>query len=338
MSQVLSQNSGFRPLSVGELYHEFKMMRIDHQLHRGAVKMFEKLRLRKVGSPRSEQTAALLFAESQSGKSTTVRLYIEKEIIAECLRREIFTVSDGLTMEKMVEKQPLALYVKLSGNITMSKLLTDLLHALGDLTPSEGAIPSRKLRLFKLLNSQGVEIIFIDEAQHLKGSAFAGTSSKAEDATEVQNTLKNIITNGWPIVFVGTQEAAKVVFERQIGLRTEKPIEYGPLKVGNDGDELEFIKFCAILGGKLAEHEVLPFPANLLANDIAADLMIASGGRYGVACDIVLRAVEEAYELETFKLNREIFERVVEDFSLRNKVCSYNPFSREVKGDCVIVR
>ncbi|MGO8036135.1 AAA family ATPase [Rhizobium leguminosarum] len=321
-----------------DLYSEFDKMRIKHPHHEAAVVAFEKLRRRKIAAPTAEQTAASLFAGSQSGKTTTVKWYIEKVVALDWLEskasratrseelREIEAIKKKSPAD-LAELQTFALLVELSGATTVSGLISDFLEALGDPDPHGGSAKQRRFRVEKLLRERNYQIIFLDETQHIKVQTFAGPVSRQEDATEVQNTLKRWVKR-WPIVFVGTQHAENVVFEHQVYTRSISPIKFGPLHFGNDSDKEIFEKFCGRLSHKIVQHGILPtLPAILVKGDVPLCLNIASKGRLGLVTVLVRMALENMVTQGGMALEREHLALAVTEFSMRIGICKTNPFT-----------
>lgn len=322
-----------------DLYSEFSHMRIKHPHHEAAVATFEKLRRRKIAAPRAEQTAASLFAGSQSGKTTTVKWYIEKVVAVDWLEcksskatrrdelRDIEAIKKKCSPADLAELQTFALFVELSGATTVSGLISDFLEALGDPDPYGGTAKQRRFRVEKLLKERNYQIIFLDETQHIKVQTFAGSISRQEDATEVQNTLKRWVKR-WPIVFVGTQHAQNVVFEHQVYTRSISPIKFGPLHFGNNSDKKIFEEFCGRLSHKIVQHGILPaLPTILVEGDVPLCLNIASKGRLGLVTVIVRIALENMVQQGRMALEREHLALAVTEFSMRIGICKTNPFT-----------
>ncbi|MBY5422291.1 ATP-binding protein [Rhizobium leguminosarum] len=326
-----------RMMSPDEIYAEFSEMRIKHPQQEAAVAVFKKLRQRMITAPYAGQTAVKMFAGSQSGKTTTVEWYIEKFLVDEWLAAKALTAKTAdekawlaktakLPRRELAKLQTIALHVELTGGTTMSSLMSDFLVALGDPEPYSGTYRQRRYRVEKALSERGYQIIFIDEIQHLKTPANTGPVSRTDDATEVQNTFKGWVKR-WPIVFVGTQHAEKVVFEHQIATRSHKPIDFRPLHYGDAKGRKDFDDFCGRLSLKIVEHRILPErPRILVEGDVPLCLNIASKGRLGVVAIIVRNALENMVEGGHSQLTREHLATAVEDYSQEIKLCSYNPF------------
>lgn len=307
----------------GTIYREFKAMRIKHPQHDKAVEAFETLRRRKVAAPDEEQTTASLFAASHAGKSTTVKWYIEKTIVDECLRRGIFKNDGPRPVLRRI--QPLALYVQLRTSTTMNKLMSSFLENLGDVNPHRGSTAEKRYRVEKRL--KGYELIFIDESQHIKSSIFTGPISRRDDATEVQNTFKDFLTSSWPVVFIGTPEARDIVFEKQVYTRSDEPIEFGPLHFSDPKQLVGYTDFLARLSLKISQHGILPErPEILLHGDVPLCLNISSAGRLGLTTVVVRKGLESMVKAGDRTLLRKHLEAAVESFTLRINICSYNPF------------
>ncbi|WSH19048.1 ATP-binding protein [Rhizobium ruizarguesonis] len=300
-------------------------MRIKHPHHDAAVATFEKLRKRKVTAPDAEQTAASLFAGSRSGKTTTVRWYIEKFVSDVWLQHH--PEQKDLPRTLVAQLQTFALHVELGGSTTMSGLMSDFLEALGDPDPHTGTVKQRRYRVEKLLYALKYQIIFLDETQHIKTRTHTGPISRQEDATEVQNTLKRWVKR-WPIVFVGTQHAEEVVFEHQVYTRSDTPIKFGPLHFSVGSDKKIFTDFCGRLSLKVVQHGILvERPQILIEGDVPLCLNIATKGRLGLVTVIVRMALELAISGGDRMLTRRHLEVAVRDFTLRIGICSYNPFT-----------
>lgn len=317
------------PIQPGEhvdcdtIYREFKAMRIKHPQHEMAVEAFETLRRRKVAAPDEEQTTASLFAASQSGKSTTVKWYIEKTIVDECLRRGIFKTDGPRSVLRRI--QPLALYVQLRSSTTMNKLMSSFLENLGDVNPYRGSTAEKRYRVEKRL--KGKEIIFIDESQHIKSSVFAGPISRQDDATEVQNTFKDFLTSSWPVVFIGMPEARDIIFEKQVYTRSDEPVDFRPLHFSKAKGQADYTEFLARLSLKISQHGILPErPEILLDGDVPLCLNISSAGRLGLTTVVVRKGLENMVKAGDRTLLRKHLEAAVESFTLRINICSYNPF------------
>ncbi|WP_426130077.1 AAA family ATPase [Pararhizobium sp. PWRC1-1] len=308
-----------------DLYAVFKRMRIKHPYHEAAVASFEKVRRRKISAPDAEQTAISLFAGSQSGKTTTVEWYIAEIIVPEW--RKLRPYHDDAPVELLSRLQTIALHVELSGETTMSGLMSDFLEALRDPDPHGGTIKQRRYRVEKALRDRGYQIIFLDETQHIRTQTNAGPTTRKDDATAVQNTLKRWVKRV-PIVFVGTPHAENVVFEHQVYTRSDPPIKFGPLHFSKEDDVKIFNDFCGRLALKIVQHGILERPPEILvSSDVPLCLNIASKGRLGLVTVIVRMALELAIGKGLRELRREHLEKAVKDFSLRIGICSYNPFT-----------
>jgi len=332
-------NHAFQRIEPSQIYAKFKAMRIKHPMHEAAVECFQKLRNRKIAAPTDEQTAGSLFAGSQSGKTKTVEWYIEQVVVEDWLDAELlkaandnerneveFLRSNG-NRKELAKLQTFAFYVELSGATNISGLISDFLIALGDPNPFRGTPKERRFRAEKILAQRGYQIIFLDETQHIKTQTHAGSISRQEDATEVQNTIKRWVKR-WPIVFVGTQQAEEVVFEHQVYTRSEPPIKFGPLHYTVEEDKDIFLKFCGRLSIKIAQSGILPKrPEILVTGDVPLCLNIATKGRLGMVTIVVRAAIECAYAEGKLELERKHLEKGVSDQCLRIGLCSYNPFT-----------
>ncbi|WFU10885.1 hypothetical protein QA646_08615 [Rhizobium sp. CB3090] len=131
----------------------------------------------------------------------------------------------------------------------------------------------------------------------------------------------------WPIVFVGTQHAERVIFEHQVLTRSEEPIKFGPLHPSIKRDMEIFNEFCGRLVLKIVEHGILPErPTLLVQGDTPLCLNIASKGRLGLVAIIVRDALELMVLKSESVLTVEHLAGAVQKLPLRIGLCSYNPF------------
>lgn len=317
--------------SYDELISKFKRMRIEHPLLKDVHDQLDILRAVKRDSyPGDEQLAAALLADSHSGKSTAVRMYVENTVVNDCIARGMYKGEDRRTI---AHKQKIVVHVTLTPGATVSSLMTDLLKALGDPRPDYGSVRERRYRVYTLLEKLGVELLIIDEVQHLGSVTTAGTATRRENATDVQNNLKNFLIDGYPIMFVGRPEARDRIFgDEQTDLRTEDEISFGPLSMDKEDEWTIFCDFCACLADQMMSDGVLDHVVNLLEGDTPICLFMVSNGRLGLLTKVVRWAIRAAMEEGAKTLTRRHFIAATDRFAARKVLIERNPFTEDLLG------
>lgn len=320
-------------LSISEIWSKFDRIRIKHPRLEEAHKWFDALREAKRKSPRSPQKFATIFAPTHSGKTMSIRTYIETKVVDDVMAAGL--LSDGIDRETIARDQKIALHVTLSTPATTRSLAFDILVALGDPAP-HGTELTMKKRCYDLMRSCGTELLFIDEIQHLSTSRARTKSVSLTDSTSVTNTMKIMLLVGLvPIVFVGIPEARHHLFgDRQIGERCVKEIDFGPLDLHVPKERKTFVEYCGRLGLKLRQHEIFDDETDLVSGDIPTCLHAVSGGRIGTVSNVVQAACIIAFEQGASRVDREHLLEATDDWAIANGLIDYNPFRdgpREIK-------
>lgn len=124
-----------------------------------------------------------------------------------------------------------AIYVALERDTTPKKLMVAILQAFGDEYATRGTEVVLKTRVRAYLREFGVQILFVDEVQHLR----PGKTTITNDATDA---LKRLLDEGLvPVVFLGTDEAEDL-FTRNVQLssRLHAPADLPRLERTNPED------------------------------------------------------------------------------------------------------
>ena len=168
----------------------------------------------------------------------------------------------------------------------------------------------------------GVEIIVIDECQHLR--------NKSTDNLEVTDQIKTFLDDCIaPVVFVGVNEAKEMFDENlQLAGRCADPIELTPLKVDSVADVALLSRFLELLDEQMVARKLTSRSSSLGHRYNVTCLHLASGGVIGQAYRIVRAALliatsRGAHFVEAYDLGL-----AVERWAIRNNVCKDNPFRR----------
>ncbi|WP_162246960.1 ATP-binding protein [Rhizobium sp. Root1220] len=309
--------------------YEFRRMRIYHPLLLGAHKEFDKLRQlrRKMIETGIDVEANCfgLFGESQAGKSVTVASYLENQVVDYCYDTGLFDRS--VPRIEVMEAQRVVVYISLTGS-TLKSFYGDILRAYGDPRPERGNIGDLAYRVYNYIRRFKTELLIFDETQHLRIGA--PVSFARLEAGRVHNSLKDFLLSGFPVVFVGTDEAEKrLMNEHQIGFRGCRKIPYRKLDFKLAEDRKIFEDYCGLIGVKLAEHGLFQKRSNFLAGDIVPCLFEATGGYLGRVSRLIEAAAGYALDEGATIVERRHLVLGCDEFSIGNGLITRNPFLDE---------
>lgn len=301
---------------------------IPHLLLKRAHALFDRLRAtrRRIISGEAfaaESRGTCLFADTQSGKSSIVRIYIQQNIVDYCYEIGLFPRETPRHI--VASSQRKVIYVSVSGTSTLMSLLEDILRAYGDPFPERGNLGNKKARILNYIQEEGTELLIFDEMNHLRIESTSG--SIRTEATRVHNTLKGFLLGGCPIVFVGTKDAEKKVFsDKQISARCPERLFIGQLSWKNTEHRKCFQEYCGLIGLELQRHGFLPNRSNFIEKNTLACLFVAAGGYLGQASNLVAIAVGLAQEEGADCVRWEHLSAASDEYTMREGLATYNPF------------
>lgn len=245
----------------------------------------------------------LITGESGSGKTTTVERW--------CRQFSVEETPEG-------DKRPV-LYIEVPPKCTTKSLAENMLRAMGlaDALASRGSEAALTERVKHHLREQEVQVVVLDEVQHLVDTKSRRVISSAADFVK---TLLN--SNSCPIVLAGMPEA-RVIFEvnEQLARRALGRFVLGRFDWSNEEHQTYF---AAILA---ACEKHLPFsnPSNLSMDvDAAYGIWQFSEGVVGRAVDFLYAACVRGLVDGAECLTKEILWETAEDF--RESTEWANPF------------
>ncbi|NTI16095.1 AAA family ATPase [Agrobacterium rhizogenes] len=315
-----------------ELERVFKNLRIEHCFMNEAHQAFDNLRstrrrIMENTSLSKEARCVTLFADTQSGKTTTVLAYLERNIVDYCYEIELFDRdTPRITVAAL---QRVVVHISVSGASTLMSLLEDILRAYGDPRPETGNLGSKKHRILNYINEFQTELLIFDEMNHLRIGA-ASIHARSE-ATRVHNTLKDFLIGGCPIVFVGTSEARRKVFlDKQIRARCAKQLFIGPLNFKNPTHRKAFEDYVGLLGLHLAASGLFKKRSNFVNEEVCPRLFIACGGYLGHAANLIERAAQYAIDEGASRVGFQHLVAATEDYTVFNGLAKFNSFRKPV--------
>lgn len=194
-----------------------------------------------------------------------------------------------------------------------------LLKELGDPLPDRGTIGQITMRLCGLIGKCGVDLIILDEFQHMIDRDTEKVLISSAD------WLKQVLNEtGVPMVLMGMPWATRILesnaqLKRRFGIN----IDLKPFGWSSPEEQKEFIRFLIVLEKALPMRQ----PSNLYSGDMPFRLFCASRG---VICNIkklISKATEKAFEKGMDSITIELLSVAYdEEFALENPK-SVNPFT-----------
>ncbi|MBU1334193.1 MAG: AAA family ATPase [Alphaproteobacteria bacterium] len=312
----------------------FESLHITHDALTKAHEQFDAVRLAHAktkdnGRPRR---CLCLFAPSHSGKSHTVTSYIHNNILPGLMAED--PALAAMDADELARKQKKVVHVTLSAQATPKSLATDILIALEDPEPDKGTKATLWRRVYRLITSLGVELLVIDEVQHLANKRIKITETGAPivfDHSRDQNvadTLKVMMIRGSvPLVFIGILQARDLVMaSTQFKGRVLDEIHFETPRWAIEKERLDFMSFCGRLALKLKDTGLFDETPPLVNDDIPSRLYVASRGRLGLLCRIVEKATILALTRGKKVLSRKDLEEAVDIIIVGRGELPENPF------------
>jgi len=267
----------------------------------------------------TEQKGAYILAPAHSGKSHVVnKMLFSKVVIPELRASGLFApdVSDGHI--KRLQKK--VIYAKMSQKPLYSDFTMMLLRMYGDPFWARKEKPSvQLLRAGDLREHHATELVIFDRFDQL--TKLTLDKETMVQASLIQDAVKNMIEDGWPIVVVGLPNARNAVNNMQNLVRMAK-IDLMPMRFKYDLEE--FHRFLAGLELLLLENGIFDQQSGIFENYHALRLYYASQGRLGVLCNIICEASILAYgsrRIETRHIRAS-----VETMARNIGICKINPY------------
>lgn len=311
--------------SISDILNKFDCIRIKHPRLEEAHMWFDIMREAKRKSPRSPMKFISIFAPTQSGKSMSVRTYIDTKVVDDVIKAGLF--DESLDRETIAREQKIVLHVTLTAKATTKSFVHDVLVALGDPYP-HGTEAAMKRRAYDLMRKFGTELLIIDEIQHLSGDRQRKRSAGMSDSTAVTDTMKIMLIVGLvPIVFIGIPEARHHLFgDPQLAERCLKELDFAPLDILKPKERKIFLEYSGRLSLKLRQHGIFPDESDLLSGDIPACLHIISRGKIGSVSGLVLAGCIIGFEQGARCLQREHLVQATDEWARGVGLIDYNPF------------
>ncbi|MFC4442046.1 TniB family NTP-binding protein [Caulobacter henricii] len=252
------------------------------------------------------QKGLRVLAPSGSGKTKVASTYIKMAMAS---------------MDPSSQLVPV-LYIQLEKAATARKLYVSLLAELGDARPESGTEQGLRQRVLDYLERLGVELLIIDEVQHL--------NFRINAQNDVTDALKVFLDAGVvPIVFLGTQEAESM-FRRNVQLsnRLLPPCDLLPLDKNDPADRKTLAKFVSHLNREIVKVGLMPTIGSLDDAITLSCLYEASGGVIGRVATLFEHALEIATRRGASRIETYDLALAVDRWAIPLGLVSINPFRR----------
>jgi len=249
-----------------------------------------------------EPRSMLLIGETGAGKTTIIEKYLEKFPAFDTDERKVIPVFKS----------------ELPSKITPRALAQTMLSEMGDPDPDSGNEVALTRRLVKLIKETGVELIIIDEFQHL----LKPDCKKYMDF--VSNWIKSLLNNAKvPILLAGTPDSESILATNaQLETRISLVEELKYYSWAEEPDRIEYRQFLKMV------DKALPFekPANLQDPDRAIRFFAASVGMPRHTMRLILESGRIALKGGLPGLTDELFEDAFNKHLLRSSKLKKNPW------------
>lgn len=251
-----------------------------------------------------ESENMFISGETGVGKTTLCMMYAQKHPVCE---------------KKEDVKVPV-LYARTRTPATIKWLCSNLLDQLGDPCSDKGTTLSITKRLIKLTRACGVELILLDEFQHISSRATEIRLYKTADWLKVFMEDTNI-----PVVLIGLPESDEILkANSQLGRRFSHRFRLLPFK-WKDDDKKHFRNLIYTYDAQLP----LPEQSDLAMGDMPARIFAASDGVIGYAIILLRFAAQYAVEENRPKIDLSILSKSFEKHIKPEKPTKANPFIPE---------
>lgn len=224
----------------------------------------------------------------------------------------IKTVRERHEKQTGTDNPNLIMFLPLTSVTTPKMVCQDICRRLGDENWAVGTTEQVINRMKMFIEKAGVELIIIDEVQHLKGR-----NSNRQDVSDLFKSLLNL--GIVPIVFVGDETSVEMFTDNvHLGNRTGAPLRLDPIKAGDKERLPEFKHFCTALEAEMISRKVLRQTGILSTNSGMKQLLQWSAGFLGRVSRIVAQALEHALLRNAATIEQIDLDHAIQNFAIPN--------------------
>lgn len=247
------------------------------------------------------QEALLVLQPTGAGKTTAAKLYID---------RLASKIPPGSTDKPAVLAQCAA-------SASSKSLVAALFKAIG----AQYRLGSTEEAMWKAWSAAtqrfNVGLIFIDEVQHCENAKFNGS---------VTNTIKNRLSDGPPMVLLGTRKGeALFTTNDELNSRVYAPICLQPQSWHVDADRELWVGFSTRLDEAMVDRGIVAQKAGLGDDPLAEKLCEAALGRIGLLKKIVQAALRVSLRRGGDVITHSDLRDAIQLWSMQNRFIAYNP-------------
>lgn len=290
----------------------FDSIYIVNHRHLPVFVAIEQLRQLGIAQPGQRKRALRVLAPSGAGKTTTVLAYAAK-------------VEKRLSADERTWKRPV-LVLPIHPKTTVKALWSALLNLLGEeITRPRDTEETLRRRAYEAIARSGVEIVVIDEAQHL--------AVTTRMIGEVTDRLKRFLDDGIvPLVFVGTSDAKEMLQSNlQLVNRMLPPADIVSLRPESKRDRQELQHFLKRLDAEIVGRKLMAEPAGLDETLIAACLIQVASGNLGRIVNLMRLALGRAHRRQASRIELADLQAATSLWAVGQGVITKNPFMPENK-------
>jgi Cdc6-like AAA superfamily ATPase len=250
----------------------------------------------------AEPICLLVTGCSGCGKTTLAKYYEQKFPRAETEERTVVPI----------------LFATIFAPATVKGIATGLLYRLGDPLADKGTIMSQTLRLYRLIKECGVELIILDEFQHLIDRDSDRVLQVASD------WLKNLLNNTQvPMILIGMPSSVRILGTNdQLRRRFSTQVSLNPFGWKTAEQRDDFRKFLYQV------ESALPFSErfHISSMETALRFFYASGGVVSDVMKIIRRAAALVIERGLEKLTLDVLGEAYDEEIATIESQRTNPF------------
>lgn len=246
----------------------------------------------------------LVLGQSGCGKSTLCQMICSEQPRFEEPERTVVPV----------------LYVSVPPLATVSSLAEALLVKIGDPVPYKGKHNQKTGRLIQLIKKCGVQMIIIDELQHVHDRGQYPTIAKVADW--IKNLEEEVSI---PFIMAGLPRA-EILLDANDQLRRRFSAALSLDRMVIDEDDVQAAAFIGVVAELLSAMRIR---SKIDINDISAieRIYYATDGRIGYLVSLLLRAMIITYSTDRSAIDLEVLGQAFTSVIWRNGVDALNPFS-----------
>jgi len=262
-----------------------------------------------------------LCEATHAGKSSTLEKFRQRLMDAE--------VAEG-----RVPNPYQVLIVGLDERNNLKGVYQDILIALGDPNFGDGKEKELRERIRTFFRRFGVELLVIDEVQHLRGVAddnvrSGRARSVADHRADVSDALKRFLDLGIvPVIFVGDHTSESFFqFRPQLAARCGTPLDLAPVLQGSPAERTQdFRNFCRSFDAALFDANAIRMTAGLDGKATLDRLLAVSSGHIGRVARLLGEATEHAACRNAVTIEAWDLLVATRDYAMRVGWIDWNPF------------